>query len=62
MSPREFFDKVAEMRKCQRNYYSARRAKNPDGQREWLGKSLALETEIDNEITRVHNLTAQQTN
>ncbi len=48
------------MRKCQRNYYAARRAKDADGQREWLSKSLAIETEIDNEITRVHNIQAQQ--
>lgn len=62
MSPREFFEKVVEMRKFQRNYYAARRAKDIAGQREWLNKSLAIETEIDNEITRVHNIQAQQTN
>ncbi len=62
MSPREFFEKVVEMRKCQRNYYAARRAKDIAGQREWLNKSLAIETEIDNEITRAHNILAQQTN
>lgn len=62
MSPREFFDKVAEMRTCQRSYYAARRAKDIAGQREWLTKSLAIETEIDNEITRAHNILAQQTN
>ena len=60
MTPKEFFDKVAEMRKCQRSYYAARRAKDVDGQREWLTKSLAVETEIDNEITRVHNIMEQQ--
>lgn len=60
MSPKEFFEKVVEMRKCQRNYYAARRAKDIAGQREWLNKSLAIETEIDNEITRVHNIQAQQ--
>ena len=60
MNAREFFDKVVEMRRCQRSYYAARRAKDADGQREWLTKSLAVETEIDNEITRVHNLMAQQ--
>ena len=60
MNSREFFDKVAEMRKCQRSYYAARKAKDTDGQREWLTKSLAAETEIDNEITRVHNIMAQQ--
>ena len=60
MNAREFFEKVVEMRKCQRNYYAARRTKDADGQREWLSKSLAIETEIDNEITRVHNIQAQQ--
>ena len=60
MNAREFFEKVVEMRRCQRSYYAARRAKDADGQREWLTKSLAVETEIDNEITRVHNLMAQQ--
>ena len=60
MNAREFFEKVVEMRKCQRNYYAARQAKDADGQREWLTKSLAVETEIDNEITRVHNIQAQQ--
>lgn len=62
MSPREFFEKVVEMRTCQRSYYAARRAKDIAGQREWLNKSLAIETEIDNEITRAHNILAQQTN
>ncbi len=60
MTPREFFDKVAEMRKCQRSYYAARKAKDTNGQREWLTKSLAAETEIDNEIIRVHNIMAKQ--
>ena len=60
MTPREFFDKVVEMRKCQRSYYAARKAKDTNGQREWLTKSLAAETEIDNEIIRVHNIMAKQ--
>lgn len=45
MNPKEFFDKVAEMREAQKEYFRTRNGST-------LAKSKALEREIDNEIAR----------
>lgn len=47
MDARTFFDKVALMRKYQRDYFKYRRKSD-------LQQSKRLETEIDAEIDRVH--------
>lgn len=45
MNPKEFFDKVTEMREAQKEYFRTRNGAT-------LAKSKALEKEIDNEIAR----------
>lgn len=49
MTPREFFDKVAAMRDAQKKYFKSR-------SRFDLDTAKRLETEIDNEITRVNSI------
>ncbi len=49
MDKREFFDKVSEMRKAQKEYFSTRSSAS-------LNRSKALEKEIDNEIARVNRI------
>lgn len=46
MNPRQFFDKVALMRKLQKDYFKFRRQSD-------LQRSKALEREVDAEIERV---------
>lgn len=46
MTPRQFFDKVVEMREAQKEYFDTR-------DREVLTKAKNLEKEIDAEIHRV---------
>jgi hypothetical protein len=46
MTPKEFYDKVVELREAQREYF---RTRLPEA----LRKSKAIEVEIDNEIKRV---------
>lgn len=53
MNAREFFDKVCEMRTAQKVYYANRKCGDADKIREMLVKAVALEAEIDKEITRV---------
>lgn len=48
MKPREFFDKVAEMRSAQKEYF---RTRSP----QTLSESKRLEREIDAEIKRVND-------
>ena len=48
MKPREFFDKVAEMRSAQKEYF---RTRSPHA----LSESKRLEREIDAEIKRVND-------
>lgn len=48
MNPREFFDKVAEMRSAQKKYF---RTRSPQA----LSESKRLEREIDAEIKRVND-------
>lgn len=54
MTPKEFYDKVVEMRKAQKEYF---RFRAPSA----LSKSKQLEAEIDTEIKRVEQLKARQT-
>lgn len=49
MNPKQFFDKVVELRQAQREYF---RTRWPDA----LQKSKAIEAEIDNEIKRVQKI------
>lgn len=51
MNPVQFFDKVAEMREAQREYFRIR-------SKEALIKSKQTEREIDNEIERVKSIRA----
>ena len=49
MKPKEFFDKVAEMRSAQKEYF---RTRSPQA----LSESKRLEREIDAEIKRVNDI------
>lgn len=51
MSPREFFDKVAEMRKQQKAFFSAKPGSAV--RKDALILSKVFENEIDDEIARV---------
>lgn len=49
MTPKEFFDKVVELREAQREYF---RTRLPEA----LRKSKAIEADIDREIKRVQQI------
>lgn len=53
MNPKQFFDKVVELRQAQREYF---RTRLPDT----LRKSKAIEAEIDKEIKRVQQIEAER--
>ena len=53
MTSREFFDKVAEMRRAQRDYFKTRN-------RYFLIRSRELEQEVDDEIKRVTEILTNQ--
>ncbi len=53
MNSKEFFDRVARLRKFQKEYFATR-------SKESLLRSIALEKEIDAEIERVQAILAQQ--
>lgn len=53
MNPKQFFDKVVELRQAQREYF---RTRMPEA----LRKSKAIETEIDKEIKRVQQIEAER--
>lgn len=53
MTPKEFYDKVVEMRKAQKEYF---RFRAPSA----LSKSKQLEAEIDAEIKRVEQLLSEK--
>ena len=55
MNARQFFDRVAQLRKFQKEYFATR-------SKESLHQSIALEKEIDAEIERVQALIAQKPN
>ena len=48
MESNEFVKLVAQMREAQRNYFKTR-------DRSWLGKSKALERQVDNQIAATNN-------
>lgn len=53
MNPKQFFDKVVEMRKAQKEYFRFRSSSA-------LSKSKQLEAEIDAEIKRVEHLLTEK--
>ena len=53
MNPKQFFDKVVELRQAQREYF---RTRLPDT----LRKSKAIGAEIDKEIKRVQQIEAER--
>lgn len=53
MNPKQFFDKVVELRQAQREYF---RTRLPDA----LRKSKAIEAEINKEIKRVQQIEAER--
>lgn len=54
MTPKEFFDKVVEMRRCQKEYFKNKRQID-------LRISKQIEREVDEEIERVQNNPSRQT-
>lgn len=58
MDKKEFFEKVAEMRKHQKTFFTAK--PNSEERKDALIKSKRLETEIDNEIARVQAVLAKK--
>lgn len=53
MSAKEFFDKVAEMRNAQKQYFKTR-------SQDWLIASKTLEREVDAEIKRVQDIMSER--
>lgn len=53
MNPKQFFDKVVELRQTQREYFRTRLL-------DALRKSKAIEAEIDKEIKRVQQIEAER--
>ncbi|MEL5894207.1 hypothetical protein AAE250_11950 [Bacteroides sp. GD17] len=49
MTPKEFFDKVVEMRRCQKEYFKSKRQID-------LRISKQIEREVDGEIERVQKI------
>lgn len=58
MDKKEFFEKVAEMRKHQKTFFTAK--PNSQERKDALIASKRLETEIDNEIARVQAVLAKK--
>ena len=54
MKPKEFFDKVSELREAQKEYFKTR-------SNAALNRSKALEKEIDEEIARVNTILSKRT-
>lgn len=54
MTPKEFFDKVVEMRRCQKEYFKNKRQID-------LRISKQIEREVDEEIERVQKNPSRQT-
>ncbi len=53
MKPKEFFDKVSELREAQKEYFKTRNSAA-------LNRSKALEREIDAEIVRVNAILSKR--
>lgn len=57
MTPREFFDLTASVRKAQKDYFAARKRQAPKEECDYLlNISRTLERQIDAEIERVQKL------
>lgn len=54
MTPKDFFDKVVEMRRCQKEYFKNKRQID-------LRISKQIEREVDEEIERVQKNPSRQT-
>jgi len=54
MTPKEFFDKVVEMRRCQKEYFKNKRQID-------LRISKQIEREVDEEIERVQKILHDKT-
>lgn len=51
MTPKEFFDKVVEMRRCQKEYFKNKRQIDLR-----ISKQIEREVEVDEEIERVQKI------
>lgn len=60
MSPRQFFDLVAQMRSAQQNYFAIRKSNDQVAKKQALQYSIELETQVDAEINRVHEILRQR--
>jgi len=61
MNAREFFNLVSEMRSAQKEYFALRKeGADQTTKKEALRHSLDLERQVDNEISRVHEILKRQ--
>lgn len=60
MSPRQFFDLVAQMRSAQQNYFAIRKSNDQVARKQALQYSIELEAQVDAEINRVHEILRQR--
>lgn len=60
MSPRQFFDLVAQMRSAQQNYFAIRKSNDQVAKKQALQYSIELEAQVDAEINRVHEILRQR--
>ena len=61
MSPRQFFDLVAQMRSAQQIYFAIRKSNDQVAKKQALQYSIELEAQVDAEINRVHEILRQRT-
>ena len=60
MSPRQFFDLVAQMRSAQQSYFAIRKSNDQVAKKQALQYSIELEAQVDAEINRVHEMLRQR--
>ena len=60
MSPRQFFDLVAQMRSAQQNYFAIRKSNDQVAKKQALQYSIEPEAQVDAEINRVHEILRQR--
>jgi len=60
MSPRQFFDLVAQMRSAQQSYFAIRKSNDKVAKKQALQYSIELEAQVDAEINRVHEILRQR--
>ncbi|MBP3768421.1 MAG: hypothetical protein J6I31_09130 [Prevotella sp.] len=60
MSPRQFFDLVAQMRSAQQSYFAIRKSNDQVAKKQALQYSIELEAQVDAEINRVHEILRQR--